>query len=103
MQTSPKCLSANGFVFLEIFRHIGGQIHDCTLVSTRGSDLIQSSVVMCYLNAGLHSQESDHVLQIMQFVIFSLLVFLCWFKNSPTKLTKRDMKKGVPEAAGECM
>lgn len=59
MQTSPKCLSANGFVFLEIFRHIGGQIHDCTLVSTQGSDLIQSSVVMCYLNAGLHSQESD--------------------------------------------
>lgn len=42
------------------------------------------------------------MLQIMQFVIFSL-VFLCLFKNSPTKLTKRDMKKGVPEAAGECM
>ena len=108
-QARPVCTSANGCMFLQTMScsHTGEQVHGCALVSTWGSDLIQSSVVMCYLNVlcwiAFARFWSIYYISGSLSACFLLLVFLCLFKTSTTKPTKRGVKKSVPEVADECM
>lgn len=80
---------------------------DCILVSTWGPNLIQSSVVTCYLNIlcwiAFPWFWSIYYVSCNLSACFFLLAFLHLFKTSTTKTTKHGVEKSVLEVAGECM